>query len=160
MGDHPLLRALSSVDAALDGVAGLDPAFLATGEKERALLAVHRELARLEGMRLELLAAAGDVAEEHAARSAGVWLAAETRSGSRQGVRDQRLAELLQRWGEVRTALREGVLNPVQAEVIVRALNALPEDVDPELAGKAAAQLVADAGHFGPRELRVLGRGG
>lgn len=36
MGEHPLLRALASVDAAIDDMAGLDPAFLPTREKERA----------------------------------------------------------------------------------------------------------------------------
>src|SRR3954463_1188110 len=110
--EHPLLRALTSVDAALDDVAGLDPTYLGTREKERALLAVQRELSRLEGLRLELLAAAGDVADEHAARSVGCWLAVETRSGARQGVRDQRLADRLARWTDVRTALRDGLVNP------------------------------------------------
>jgi len=71
MAEHPLLRALSSVDAVLDDVAALDPAFLPTGDKEQALLAVQRQLSRLEGLRLELLAVAGDVADDHVARSAG-----------------------------------------------------------------------------------------
>jgi hypothetical protein len=156
--EHPLLRALSSVDAALDGVAGLDPAFLPMRDKERALVAVQRELARLEGLRLELLASADDVADEHAARSAGTWLAMETRSGARQGARDQRLADRLARWTDVRTALRDGLVNPAQAEAIVAALDELPDDLDAELVDKASAQLLSDAGHFGPRDLRVLGR--
>jgi hypothetical protein len=42
--------------------------------------------------------------------------------------------------------------------VITQALDALPGDLDRDLAAKAEAQLVADAGHFAPRELRVLGR--
>jgi hypothetical protein len=114
MDEHPLLRALSSVDAALDDVAELDPAFLPTRDKERALLAVQRELARLEGLCLELLDSAADVADGHAARSAGVWLAAETRSGVHEGARSQRLAESLARWPEVRASLRAGVLHPEQ----------------------------------------------
>ena len=158
MGEHPLLRALASVDAAIDDMAGLDPAFLPTREKERALLTVQRELARLDGLRMELLAAAGDVADDNVARSAGAWLAAEARSGARQGVRDQRLAEGLDRWPDIRTALRAGVLGSAQAEVIVHALGALPDDLDDELVAQAAAQLVRDAGHFEPHELRVLGR--
>jgi len=158
MDEHPLLRALSSVGAALDDVAALDPAFLPRGEKERALLAVQRELARLEGLRLELLAAADDVADEHAVRSAGVWLAAESRSGARQGARDQRLADRLARWSAVRTALREGLVNVAQAETIAASLDDLPDDLDAELVEKACAQLLSDAGHFAPRELRVLGR--
>ena len=72
MDEHPLLRALWSVDAALDAAAGIDPAFLPTRDKERALQALQQELSRLEGLRMRLLADAGDVADEHAARSAGV----------------------------------------------------------------------------------------
>lgn len=158
MAEHPLVRALRRVDAVLDEVAELDPTFLATGDKARALLAVDRELSRLEGLRLELLSAAGDVSEQGAARSAGVWLAQETKAGAPSGVRSQRLAEGLGRWSDVRRALRDGLLNPAQAAVIVSALDDLPEDLDPELVAKACAQLVADAGHFAPRELRVLGR--
>jgi hypothetical protein len=158
MDQHPLLRALSSVEAALDDVAGLDPAFLPTRDKERALLGVQRELSRLEGLRLELLDSAADVADDHAARSAGVWLAAETRSGVHEGARSQRLAEGLARWPDVRASLRAGELNAEQAAVIVTALDALPDALDPELVAKTGAQLLSDAGHFGPRELRVLGR--
>jgi hypothetical protein len=158
MEEHPLLRALSSVDAALDEVAELDPAFLPTRDKARALTSVSRELARLEGLRLQLLAAAGDVAEDRGARSAGVWLTGEIRGGAATGAFDQRLAEATARWAGVGRALREGRINPAQTAVIVRALHALPSDLDAELAGKAEARLLADAGHFGPRELRVLGR--
>lgn len=158
MDQHPLLRALGRVDRALDAVAPLDPAYLPASDKARALRAVSRELARLEGLRLELLAAADDLALEEGARSAGVWLAQETRAGAPSGVRDQRLAEGLDRWGDVRRALREGLIIPTQAGVIVSALDDLPDDLEPELLTKACAQLLADAGHFGPRELRILGR--
>jgi hypothetical protein len=158
MDQHPLLRALSSVGSTLDDVVGLDPAFLPTRDKERALLAVDRELSRLEGLRLELLAAADDVADDRAARSAGMWLAQETRRGVREGARSQRLAEGLGRWAEVRAALRTGVVNPDQAAVIVAALDELPTDLDEELRAKACAQLVTDAGHFAPPQLRILGR--
>jgi hypothetical protein len=156
--EHPLLRCLAAVDEALDDVAGLDPTFLATGEKARALVAVDRELSRLEGLRLDLLAASSDVAADAAARSAGVWLASETRSGAPSGVRDQKIAQAMACWPDLLVALRAGVVNAAQATVIVHALEALPPDLDAELAAKACAQLVADAGHFGPRELRVLGR--
>lgn len=158
MEEPPLLRALSSVEAALDDTTEVEPAFLPTGDKEQALLRVQRALSRLEGLRLELLASSDDVADEHAARSAGVWLAVVTRSGVREGARFQQLAESLTRCPGVRAALRSGVLNPEQAGVIAAALDALPKGLDPELVEKAGAHLVGEAGHFGPRELRVLGR--
>jgi hypothetical protein len=158
LDDHPLVRALSAVDSALDDVAGSDPTYLPTADKARVLMALDRELSRLEGLRLELLAAAGDLAVDRGARSAGVWLASETRAGIPAGARDQKLAESLSRWPGVVVALRAGQVNPTQAAVISRALDALPADLDAELATKAEAQLVAEAGHFPPRELRVLGR--
>ena len=158
LDEHPLLRALSAVDEALDDVADLDPAFLPSSDKARAMVRVDRELARLEGLRLRLIAAADDVAQERGARSAGMWLALERREGARAGVRAQKLAEALDRWPGVGAALRAGELNPGQVAVLVDALDALPPDLDRELVAKAEAQLVADAGHFGPRELRVLGR--
>ncbi len=156
--EHPLLRCLASVDAALDDAGELDPAFLPTPDKARALRAVDRELARLEGLRLRLLAASGDVAADEGARSAGVWLAAGSRAGAADGVRAQRLAEALERWAEVGRALRAGVINLPQATVIVTALDELPSDLGAETTAKACAQLLADAGHFAPRQLRVLGR--
>jgi hypothetical protein len=83
--EHPLLRCLASVEQALDDVAGLDPTYLPIGDKARALRAVDRELARLEGLRLDLLAASSDVATDARVRSAGVWLAGESRAGARPG---------------------------------------------------------------------------
>jgi hypothetical protein len=119
---------------------------------------VERELARLEGLRLELLAGSADVAEAAGGRSAGAWLAVESRHDARARVHDQRLAEAIARRPVVLAALRSGAVNAAQADVVVRALDALPADLDAELVAKAEAQVVADAGQFGPRELRVLGR--
>ena len=62
------------------------------------------------------------------------------------------------RWAGVGRALREGDLSLAQAAVIVRALDALPSDLDPTVRERAEARLVADADEFTPRELRVLGR--
>ncbi|MGA8246249.1 MAG: DUF222 domain-containing protein [Nocardioides sp.] len=154
----PLLRCLTSIGRALDDVAELDATYLSTDEKARALRSVDRELSRLEGLRMQLLAASADVASDDGARSAGVWLARESRAGTTHGVRSQRQAEAMKRWPLVRRALREALLNPAQACVIAAALDDLPHDLDPELAAKAGAHLVGEAGHFGPRELRVLGR--
>ena len=121
--EHPLLRCLATVRAVLDDVEALDPTYLPTADKARALLAAERELARLDGLRLRLIAAAGDVAADQGARSAGVWAALETRAGAPAGVRAQRLAEGLERWAEVGAGLRGGALNGAQASVIVEALD-------------------------------------
>jgi hypothetical protein len=158
MDAHPLLRALTAVSAQLDEVADLDPAFMPTRDKARALVELERELARLEGMRLQLLAESSDVALDGGARSAGTWLASEVLHDAPAGARDQRMAETLVRRPAVSAALRAGIVNADQARVIVHALGALPAELDSELVAKAEAQLLADAGHFGPRALRILGR--
>lgn len=156
--DHPLVRALEAIASALDDVADLDPTYVPTREKAAALRAIDRQSARLEGLRLDLLAASSDVALDAGARSAGVWLALESRAGARAGVRDQVEAERLARRPGVLRALRDGLINPVQAGVIVRALDALPGEADDELVAKAEAHLLAEAGQFAPQQLRILGR--
>jgi hypothetical protein len=158
LADHPLVRALDGVAELLDEVAALDPTYVPTREKMRSLRSVDRLIARLEGLRLDLLAASSDVAADAGARSAGVWLALESRRGAAVGSRDQGDADALARRPAVLTALRDGVVNAAQAGIIVRALDALPRDMEPELVAKAESQLLADAGHFAPPELRVLGR--
>ena len=50
-------------------------------------------------------------------------------------------------------------MNVEQAHVIVRAVEDLPDDLDPVLPAKAVEVLVAEAAHLAPRELRVLGKG-
>ena len=63
------------------------------------------------------------------------------------------------RWTQTAGALGDGDLNLAQARVIVEALDALPDDLGDDLTVKAEAYLVEQAGSFGPRELRHLGRG-
>ncbi len=51
------------------------------------------------------------------------------------------------------------MVNLPQAHVIVEALDALPDSLDPETRAKAEAHLISEAGHYGPRELKRLGHG-
>ncbi len=156
---HPLVRCVRAVSTELDGVAASDPTYLSADAKAEVLEGLSRQLARLEGLRLAVLASADDVAEDAGARSAGAWLAHRTRSDGRDGRRWQRLADAIdQRYAATGAALRDGAVAPAQVEVIVHALDALPADVGPVVRGRAEERLLADAAHFTPRELRVLGR--
>ncbi|CUR55081.1 Putative HNH endonuclease (fragment) [metagenome] len=56
------------------------------------------------------------------------------------------------------TALRDGEVNLAQAQVIVRALDALPGDLPAELCADAENALIGYAADFGPRPLARLGR--
>jgi hypothetical protein len=114
---------------------------------------------RLHELRLRVLASADDVALEAGARSPGWWLAHETRCWRGEAMAAERLAEALtSRWRQVQAALATGQVTRGQARVIVRALDELPDDLDAELRLKAEAHLLAEAGHFDPQRLRVLGR--
>ena len=106
-----------------------------------------------------MLAAAGDVADEAGARSPGAWLAHHGRLHPGDGRRLQRLADALDdRWPAVQAALSAGDMSVPQAEVVVASLDDLPGDLDPDLRVRAEAHLVAEAEHFNPQQLRVLGR--
>jgi hypothetical protein len=155
---HPLERCVASVSAALDDAAGSSPTFLTTTAKREVLTGLSRQIARLEGLRLAVVAAAGDVAAEDAARSAGSWVAVEARLARPEGRRLQNLADALdRRCPLVADALLEGEMSRPQAEVIVAALDLLPKTVDPALRAEAERHLVEQAAEFGPRDLRRLG---
>ena len=55
-------------------------------------------------------------------------------------------------------ALRDGTVNLQQAREIVRALEAMPDDIAPEIRVQAEERLIEKATEFGPRGLRILGR--
>ncbi len=147
---------IAAINAALDDLAQVDPTYLTVGEKKTRLLALSRVIARAEADRLRVLAVAEDVAVETGARSTAHWLADATRDGIGQVRLRERLAT---RRGDATTAaMDQGAVNIAQAKEIVDALDALPADLDPEVRAKGEAHLVNEAAHFGPRELKGLGR--
>ncbi len=157
--EHPLLAAVRDIGAALDEVAGTDPLYLSVDEKASLLAELTRSMARLTSLRAEVLAVGEDIAVEKGARSPATWLAGQTRTSRREATYDERLGGALRhRWRLVGEAATTGRVTWEQVGVLVRALDALPDSLDAELVAKAEAHLVAEAGHFGPRELRRLGR--
>jgi len=156
---HPVLACVATVESAVKDVADVDPGFMSVRDKKAALLGLSTLLDRVEELRLRVLATSDDVASEGGDRDAAAWLAHEGRRDRGETRRRLLLAEALDaRWCGVARALREGAANLAQAEVIVRALDALPGDLDPEIKQLAEEQLVAEAADFGPKSLRVLGR--
>jgi hypothetical protein len=156
---HPILAAASDVRSTLKAVADANPTFMSTGEKAEAL----RELAAAEGqlaeLRLRILADAGDLAAETAAKDAAGWLAQHTRTRYADARADLRLAAALDRdRPSLAAAMREGSLSLAQAHVIDRALSALPAQVDADTVDLAERHLVERAGEFGPKELGRIGR--
>jgi hypothetical protein len=156
---HPVTACACRLGEELASIADVPVELMGIEDKSAALLALTATLDQLQALRLRLLATADDVAAQAGARDPGVWLAHQTRSDRREQQRDHRLATALaDRWHQVATGLATGSVNLAQARVIVHALDALPDHVDPEVIGRAEAQLVEYAAQFGPVELRVLGR--
>jgi len=156
---HPLLRCVTEIGAALDQAEGITSAGLRTEEKGEALLEVSRQIERLQGLKLTLMAAGEDVAAQTAARDIAAWLAPRVNADHGPTKALQLLAEAIEaRWHRVGAALRCGACSLEQARVITKALDDLPaEEVGPELLGQAEAHLVAQAAHFTPQQLRRLG---
>ena len=157
-GSHPVLGCVDTIDTALDKVAAVEPVFMTTKQKQTALVELTKLSARVESLKLRVLAAADDIALETGARSTAAWLADTTRDNHGTVLRSARLAAAVDdRYRHVGAALADGRVNLAQAHVITTALDALPSDLDPTLRAKGEQHLVEQAAHFGPRELRRLG---
>jgi hypothetical protein len=156
---HPVLACAATMDAALKDIADVAPAFMRTSDKADALLALSRIETEVTALRLRIMAAAHDVAEETGARDVAAWLAHQTHASPRSCRAELHLAAALDaRWTRLGAAVAAGAVNLAQAEVIAHALDELPDDLDPDLLVKAEEYLVEAAAHHRPDQLRVLGR--
>jgi hypothetical protein len=158
---HPIARFGARVHAVLDDLADTAAWSMTPAEQRTALVALARAEAPIGELRLRVLAAAdrADIAAQSAATSTGAWLAEHTRTTRSQAHADLHLAQALDgRCRATRAALAAGALNPAHARVIVRALDQLPDDLDPTVRERAEKQLVHDAGDHDPTALKMLAR--
>ncbi len=156
---HPVLACVDAIDEALKSTADVEPGFMTVADKREALVALSVLSGRLESLRLRVIAASADVADAEGHRDVASWLTHRTRADRTADRRAQHLADALdRRWNGVGTGLAVGSVNLDQGQVIIRALDALPTEVGPEVLAQAQAHLIKSAATFGPRELRVLGR--
>ena len=129
-----------------------------TGDKQGALLVLSRLVGQLDELFGRVLDSADDVAAETGSRDAAAWLAHHARMAPAEARRQLRRAQACARWSDVGKAMRDGEVNRDQAEVITRALDALPEQVGDDTRRLAEQRLVTEAASFGPRDLRTMGR--
>ena len=156
---HPIVAAASDVRSSLKAVAGVNPTFMSTADKATALTELGRAEAQLAELRLRILADAGELARETAAKDAAGWLAQVTRTRFADARADLALAAALDDDRPmVAAAMREGSVSLAQAHVIHRAITALPASVDADTVARAEAHLVEQADEFGPKELGRIGR--
>src|SRR5690349_6181508 len=156
---HPILAAVLAARADLVAVGDREPMYMTPKQQEATL----RELAGLKAqtaaLQLRILAASDDAAVLSGARDAGCWLSGLTLVDFADARAEVRLAEALdRRWSKVAAGMADGVVSAAQARVVVAALDALPDDLDPELVIKAEEQMVAYCSDFRPKDLRRLGR--
>ncbi len=156
---HPILGAVADARSSLSDVRDVQPVYMTPAEKTTALQEITALEATLTDLKLRILAVSGDVADAAGARDVGSWAAHLTHADPAAARADARLAEALdRRWTRVAAGMADGSVALAQARVIVTALDALPDDLDPTLLAKAETQLVAYCADFSPAELRRLGR--
>ncbi|WP_182524589.1 HNH endonuclease signature motif containing protein [Nocardioides dongkuii] len=161
-GIHPVTGLVART---ADNVAAMRDAWLVSMDAAAAgaaLVELNRlqsELTELQA-RVAVRAQQAGTAETTGATSLANWLAVTTRQSRTSTHRFMRLAESLDRdvFEPVRVALSEGRVNPDQALVITDAVDALPDEVEPETRDRAVDVLLAEAGHHDPVALRRLGK--
>ena len=158
---HPLLEAIRAATAVLaaDGRSGLG--WLGAPQTGLALIAAHRLVARASALVALLVARAEEVElhRENGASTAAVWLANASAVTRRDAYRLARVGDaLVGRCGtHLAPACEAGAVDVEQADVIVKALDALPEDLPVELRLEAEETLVGFAADHDARALRQLG---
>ncbi|ABL80977.1 HNH endonuclease signature motif containing protein [Nocardioides sp. JS614] len=158
---HQVSRALAQVHALLDEITeaslwSMDPA-----ETAATLVEATRACARVAELEARVASHATrvEVAERAGATSLTNWWAHATRQTHGTAAAKTRLAASLGRHGLVRDALAAGTVLVDQAAVIMTAVDALPDDVDPVLVEEAEHHLIGQAAHFDAHALRRLGKG-
>ncbi|GAB4006958.1 HNH endonuclease signature motif containing protein [Nocardioides ultimimeridianus] len=154
---HPILACAQALQKELSDVADMPADYLRTRDKAQFLTDLARVESQLAELKLRVLAASSDVAEEHGSRDAGCWLAHATRITSSAGRAQLRLAESLEQHPLTAAAMREGRVNEAQARVIVRSVDRLSDAVDHTVRTQAEQHLIELAAIYDPKDLQVLG---
>ncbi len=157
---HPVPCAVRSLASTVAEIAEralftLDPA--ATRETLRELA---RLRSRVDSLTLSVAAHAErvQVGADSGATSTGVWWAVATRQNRTTASGLVKLATALEdRWTRVGSGCSAGTVSIEQARVIVHALEALPDDLDPGLLAQAEGLLVGYAEIHDPATLKILG---
>jgi hypothetical protein len=152
------VQCADDIAAAIKDVADRDPVFLATGEKEAALVALTRARSQLDALAARLLASADDVGQVHGLKDAAAWLAVQTRTTRRAACADLALGRALEQRPAVAHALASGAVRAEQARAIVEAVDALPARVDAATRELAETTLLELATQHDARDLKRIGK--
>ncbi len=157
---HRVTSAIADARARLASVTEVPVWSMDATETTAAIADVQAAKAQLAELEARLLSHADriDIAAETGATKTATWHAHQTRTRRPVAFAATRLATGLETHDQTRAALAGGALHVEQAEVILRALAELPDDLDPDLVAQAEQQLLALAQDHDAKALRVLGR--
>ncbi|MDR6176098.1 hypothetical protein QE364_001955 [Nocardioides zeae] len=162
---HPLLEAIRTATDVLsaDGRTGLG--WLSAPQTGIALVDAHRLVARASALVAVLVQHAEEVElhRSNGASTAAVWLANATATTRRDAYRFARVGEaIIGDTSRYRThlapACETGGVDTEQADVIVKALDALPQGLPAELRLQAEEAMVGFAADHDARALRAIGK--
>ncbi|MDR6175388.1 hypothetical protein QE364_000009 [Nocardioides zeae] len=156
---HPVVAGVGAASEALT-FDGLD--WMSAADAGAGLVAVQRLVARASALAAVLLSRAEELElyRENGASTAAVWWANATALTRRDAYRFARVGDaLVGRCGtHLAPACEAGTVNSEQADVIVKALDVLPEDLSVELRSQAEETLVGFAADHDARALRAIGK--
>lgn len=158
---HPVAAGVARLHAELDGLGEVPVWSMDYDELGETLLALTRLRARVEELELRVAARAEarDLGETTGAATTAAWWAHHSRMTHPEARRRMATARALDGDHEpVGDALAAGELLTDQARVVIAAVDALPDDLDPGLVHEARAHLVRLGSDHDARELKVLGR--
>jgi hypothetical protein len=157
---HRVTRAVADARADLTEVGDASVWSMDAGETMTTLDEVHRLRAQAAELEARLLSQADRIGlpAETGATSTANWHAHRTRTSRPQAHRQLRLAKALEDHEPTRMALAEGRVHAEQAEVILKGLADLPDDLDPQLVEQAERHLITQAADFDANGLRNLAR--
>ncbi len=158
-GEHQVDRGVAVIAGALTDLDKVSLIGLDQTATAASLVEIAAAEARLGELKHRVLAHASSVRVEEAtgAATTATWLARATRTTVRSSRRAVHLAAALETYERLREGYAAGRVNTEQAEVIARALDALPADIPATVRAAAEQRLVDLAGHHDACDLRVLG---
>jgi hypothetical protein len=159
---HPITVAAAEINALLDELVDQSTWSMKPEETRATLPELTRLKARVAELELRVTAHAdrNRVGDDSGATSTAVWLANQTKQTRREAHHDLELAKALDtdRHQPVRATLAAGEVLVDLAAVIVRAVDALSDDLPPDIPGKAEQMLLEYAADHDATRLRILGK--
>jgi hypothetical protein len=157
---HRVSVAVAHAHTDLGGVVEASVWSMDAAETATTLVEITRLKSKVAELEARIAAHADElqVGSEVGATSTANWLAHTTKDTRPAAARTVRLGYDLATHDLVRAALAHGHLRVEQAQVIIKAVKDLPDDLDPDLVIRAERHLVTAAAEHDARTLKVLGR--